>query len=119
MSQSYRDYGAQYFVFAGTKKEFTIIFTDPDTAEPLDMTDSTLFHTATATIVKSSGEIIGNPVTANYNIDRTTGSLDWIIDVDISNNNNAGNWKVEVKLYDDNGEKIDEQIANFNILESS
>jgi len=116
MSTIRTDYNLIYEIFAGTKKTFTLIVEDPGTGNVLDLSDTSIYNTATVKIVKPDGTLIAT-ITAVYS-NRVAGEIDFTVDETVSTNKNAGNWLGDMELVNTNSETVNQQLFNFNIRES-
>ena len=116
MSQVYKDLGAKYYIYAGTKKGFTSNIIDPTTGRNADMSNQLLYSTGIVNITKADGTLI---TTANITFTNrvvNTSYVTWIVGP--FTNDQAGNWQGFLKILNANGDTIDQQTFNFTILES-
>ena len=92
--------------------EFTII--NSETGEAQDMSDDIIFNSGTVTILKPSGDTIGD--TSISFTDRDNGVVDFIIEPPISDTENVGNWIGHLAILNEDSQIIEQQNFNFNIL---
>jgi hypothetical protein len=116
MSVERQDYGTLLEMFVGTTKTFILTIKDPDTGLAFDMSDTAVFNTGQVKIIQPDGTIIVT-VAITYT-DRPNGEVEFTIVAATAINTNAGNWKGEVELSNDDPIVIEQQAFNFNILES-
>ena len=116
MSQIYSDYGAKYTIFAGTKKGFTSTIIDPTTGRAADLTNNTVYSSGTVDIVDSSGSVIFNAIVSFDNRAVNTSFVSWIAGP--FTNLQAGNIAGYLKIFNINGDIVDQQRFNFVIIES-
>lgn len=91
-----------------------LIIQDPETGQPLSMTDTDIFNTGKALITKPDKTKLAN-VVINY-INRAGGEIEFTIDDTVTISANAGNWLGKVQFINSSDEIIDQNIFNFNIL---
>jgi len=117
MSTIRRDYNALQEIYVGTTKAFTSTIIDPDTGEPKDLRDGSIYHTARFRILDPSYNEIGMHIPVTFE-DREHGMIQYVIPTDITVSENAGNWIGNIEFLNINGEIIDQQLVNFNILDN-
>lgn len=117
MSTRRIDYnGVTFEITAGTTKSFEITIEDPFTGEIKPLTDTTVYDSFRFKIIKPDKTVIAT-ITGSY-LDRPNGLVGWTVDDDIATNDNAGNWIGELEFLNNLSEVVDQQMINFNILES-
>lgn len=114
MSQVRTQFQAQLEISVGSTKVMQLIVEDPETGEPLDMTDDNLFATGNAVITKPDKTII--VTTPISYVDRPNGVIEFTIDDTVTTIENAGNWLGKVKFINTLGKIINQEKFNFNIL---
>ncbi len=97
-----------------TTKVMQLVIEDPETGEPLDLSDTDIYDTGTFVIREPDKTIIAT-VPFLY-IDRPNGLIEFAIDDTITTLENAGNWKGIVQFININTLIIDQRKINFNIL---
>lgn len=116
MSVVRKDFGTELEMFVGSTKTFQLVVNDPDTGNPINMSDTAVFATGEFKIVKPGGDII-TTVAITYG-DRPNGRVDFTILATVATNANAGNWEGNLELSDNIPVIIEQQRINFNIIES-
>jgi len=114
MSQIRTQFQSLLEIRVGSTKIMSLIIEDPETGQPLSMTDTDIFNTGKAIITKPDKTEIAN-VPIVY-IDRPNGEIEFTIDDTITISINAGNWLGKVQFINTSGKIIDQNIFNFNIL---
>lgn len=116
MSTRRIDYGTTLEIFAGTTKDFELIVENPETSQAKDLSDTDVYATGNVKIQKPDGTIIGT-VSITYTT-RGLGLIGFSITDSIATNTNAGNWIGNAEFINSDGDIIDQQLFNFNILEN-
>jgi len=91
-----------------------IIVEDPETGEPLDLSDTDIYNTGNFIILEPDSTIIAT-IPFIY-VDRPNGLIEFEVDATVTTVENAGNWKGDVEFININSLIIDQRTLNFNIL---
>lgn len=116
MSTVRKSYPLVLEIFVGSQKTYLITIDDPDTNEPLDLSNESTYDTGNFKIIKPDGTLIAT-LSITY-ADRTNGVISFTVTDTITTNTNAGNWTGNVELIDDSSTIVEQQVLNFNILEN-
>jgi len=116
MSMTRRDYGLTYNVEVGSEKPLTITVGDPNTGEPLIMTDVTQYATGQVKIVQPDGTILAT-VAITFD-DRANGIIGFTILDTTTILANAGNWTGNLEISNDTPKITIQLQFNYNIIES-
>lgn len=117
MSLVRTDYGETCEIFVGSQKTFELTILDPDDPTMAkNLSDATVFATGNFKIVRPNGTLIAT-LTVDY-FDRPNGIIQFEVTTTETVLANAGNWKGELELINDQGIPVEQQVFNFNILES-
>lgn len=116
------DYGVTYEVFVGTTKTLEAIITDPDTGEAKPLTDTAIYASGVAKILKADDTQVGADMTISYGdaAQRATGLVTFTV---LASSQtlaaNAGNWKGEIELSNSTPLVVDQQRFNIKIIGSN
>lgn len=119
MSTIRTDYGVTFDVSVGVTKTLEIVITDPDTGENKLLTDTDIYHSGIARILKPDGTQIGNNMNISFGeeADRDISLVSFIVH---SNSHtlpeNAGNWVGEIEIHNLSMIAIEKQKFNLNII---
>lgn len=117
MSTNRQDFGVIYDVQAGTSKVLYSTIIDPDTGSAKDLSDTNIYATAIAQILKPDGTQIGADITVNFDTPRTSGEVNFTLTTTHTAVANAGNWIGKIIFKNVSTVIIDQQKFNLNILE--
>lgn len=114
MSLVRTQFDATLEIKVGTTKVMQLIIEDPETGEPLDLSDTDIYSTGDF-VIREPDKTIITTVPFLY-IDRPNGLIEFAIDDTIATLENAGNWEGIVQFINVNTIIIDQRTINFNIL---
>jgi len=118
MSTVREQFDATLEVSVGTKKVMSLIIEDPETGEPIDMSDSEIYNTAKFIITRPDKSLVGPVLTVTY-VDRPNGLVEFLVETGTDKTTiieNAGNWLGTVQFINITTDIIDQRKMNFNIL---
>jgi len=115
MSLRRRDHGLTFDVFVNSTKTFQLIIENPD-GTVRDLSNTTTFADGRVKIVKPDTTVIAT-YAISY-IDRLNGIVEFISLAADNTVANSGNWTGDLELDNDTAQVIDQQVFNFNIIES-
>ena len=114
MSLVREQFDATLEIKVGSLKIMSLTIEDPETGEPLDLSDEDIYNTGIFVIREPDRTIIA---TTDFDyVDRPNGLIEFTITPTIASSENAGNWEGVVKFVNSTSSIIDQRIFNFNIL---
>lgn len=115
MSLVREQFDATLEITVGTTKIMTLIIEDPETGEPVDLSDTDIYSTAKYLITKPDKSLVGPELTVTF-VDRPTGVTEFLVPASTTILENAGNWLGTIQFINVGSLIIDQRKMNFNIL---
>ena len=114
MSVVREQFDATLEIKVGTTKTMQLIIEDPETGEPLDLSDTDIYNTGDF-VIREPDKTVIDTIPFIY-VDRPNGLIEFEVKPTTAKIENAGNWAGIVQFINVNSLIVDQKTINFNIL---